>query len=311
MVRHSTNGTRRDRRVLACIPYFHCRRYIRRAVLSMLNQTHRDMTVVVINDGDPQPPWDLLADIADSRLVRFTIAANYGPYFANAIALNATSAPYFLMQDADDWSVPTRASELLDRLEAEGSDLAVSAQPQYVETAHGQRIFDVRWAGIAKNGSSPHRFTVNLTLGPEFAYRAPHAGLFRSDSIRRVGGYYGGFRIGYDTILTNHILMTGRISHVANPLYFRLARPDSLTHSPLTGSRSAIWSATTAAIESMYKHSFFWYSLYIAGKIDSECLGGAIRNAVARNITAASALRLEGEAQKLKQVFQAQRIEPV
>src|ERR1700692_1505713 len=100
----------RDRRIVACIPYYDCRRYVRRAVLSLLSQTHSNITVVVVNDGDPKSPWSELADIRDPRLVRFDMTANHGPYFASAVVLNATTAPYFLVQDADDWSTPDRAA---------------------------------------------------------------------------------------------------------------------------------------------------------------------------------------------------------
>src|SRR5450631_1770137 len=124
-----------DRRILACIPYFNCKRYVRRAVDSLLTQTHRELTVLVVNDGDRDP-----------RLVRYSSNANHGPYFTLAAALDATTAPYLLIQDADDWSDPRRAALLLEMLQREGTDLAVSAQPQYVEQGNGVRLVETRWA---------------------------------------------------------------------------------------------------------------------------------------------------------------------
>src|SRR5690349_9267744 len=113
--------------VMACIPFFRCREHIRRAVESLLTQTHRNLVVVVINDGDSEVPWDQLAHIRDPRLVCYDLSKNRGPYFATAVALNATSAPYLLIQDADDWSSPTRIGRLLTALEHDRSDFAFSA----------------------------------------------------------------------------------------------------------------------------------------------------------------------------------------
>jgi len=288
----------RDQRIVACIPYYECRRYIRRAVASLLSQTHRNITVVVVNDGDPKTPWLELADIHDSRLVRFDLAANHGPYFASAVVLNATSAPYFLVQDADDWSTPTRAANLLEHLERDGADLAVSAQPQYIENE--KRVIEVRWAALSREAVPRKRFTVSRTLGPEYAYRAPHHGLFRSDTLRRVGGYYAGFRIGYDTILTNFILMTGTLSHVAQPLYYRQVRPDSLTHSQLTGHGSAFARRAQSDIVAMYNNCFHWYAEFLAGRIDSTRLANAIRVTAAGNVSAANAQQLTIESQRLR-----------
>ena len=300
----------RDRRIVACIPYHNCRQYLRRAVTGLLGQTHRDLTVVVINDGDPHPPWGLLADIKDDRLVRFDLTVNRGPYFANAVALNATTAPFFLIQDADDWSTPARAAALLDRLERDGSDLAVSAQPQFVDEQSGRRITSVRWAATSSDAMPAVRFTVGCALGPEFAYRAPHHGLFRSDAIRRVGGYYGGFRVGYDTILTNLILTTGKISHVAQPLYYRQIRPESLTHSAATGNGSRFAAGSHKAVISLYRHCFLRYSEYLAGRIDSQQLGAAMRSTIAKNVNPADARQLAMETQRLKRIFQEHRMEP-
>src|SRR5690606_4514374 len=94
--------------VVVSIPCFGCHRYIARSVESILQQTYTDIQVVVVNDGDPRPPWEALSHIDDPRLVRFSLPENYGPYFAHAVVLAATSSPYFLVQDADDWSDPER-----------------------------------------------------------------------------------------------------------------------------------------------------------------------------------------------------------
>jgi glycosyltransferase involved in cell wall biosynthesis len=292
-----------DRRILACIPYFNCKRYVRRAVDSLLTQTHRELTVLVVNDGDPDPPWDALAGIRDPRLVRYSSNANHGPYFTLAAALDATTAPYLLIQDADDWSDPRRAALLLEMLQREGTDLAVSAQPQYVEQGNGVRLVETRWAA-ASCSTTPPRFTLTRSLGQGYAYRVPHAGLFRSAALHRVGGYHAGFRVGYDTLLTNLLLMTGRVSHTPLPLYHRLLRPQSLTHSSSTGTGSAEALAAQNAIATMYKYCFERYEHYLAGMIDSEQLAEAVRGVVKRGISAADAADLFREAQRMRKILQ-------
>jgi glycosyltransferase involved in cell wall biosynthesis len=296
-------------RITACIPYFKCRRYLRLAVDSLLAQTHRNLTVVVVNDGDPEPPWDLLEDISDPRLVRFDLLSNHGPYFANEVVLNATSAPYFLVQDADDWSTSTRAEELLARLQRDGSDLAVSAQPQYVHTERGNQVVDIRWASALHRDSEQRGYFVRTVITPSYAYRAPHHGLFRSDSVRRLGGYYGGFRLSYDTLLTNLVLMTGHVSHVSRPLYYRLVRPESLTHCSATGTRSAQARQVNQMVRAIYRGCFRYYSAFVAGRIDSRQLSGAIRSQVLRNVTPADAQWLTLETERLRRLLISQKLE--
>src|SRR5580704_14955907 len=132
--------------VTVSIPFFRTRRYVCRAVESLLAQTHRELCVVVVNDGDADPPWAELAHIHDPRLVRFSWTHNRGCYFVHEVVLRASRTPYFLVQDSDDWSLPERVSTLLSRLRIDRSDLAFSAWQQYREREHGAvRLHSIQW----------------------------------------------------------------------------------------------------------------------------------------------------------------------
>jgi glycosyltransferase involved in cell wall biosynthesis len=263
--------------VTACIPYFQCRTHICRAVESLLSQTYKNILVIVINDGDPNPPWRELSHIRDPRLVRFDLSTNRGPYFALEVARAASKARYFLIQDADDWSAPSRVQRLFRSLEIENSDLAVSAQPQYIEEHGKRKILGVRWRRAGASSSRGDRFIVKTVLGPEFEYRVPHAGLFRNSLLDQLGGYYGGLRIGYDTLLTNLVLMTGKVSHVQHPLYWRLVRRDSLTHSHSTGVTSDFAKRANREVRKLYKACYTWYIQFLLRRITSEELKRGIR----------------------------------
>jgi glycosyltransferase involved in cell wall biosynthesis len=288
-----------DRRVVACIPHFHCKAHIRRAVDSLLQQTHRDLTIVVANDGDRDPPWDELSSIQDLRLVRFEIKRNRGPFFATSVVLHATDAPYLLIQDADDWSDPQRVSLLLAALERDQSDFAVSTQYLYVQTGGCQHLSGVRWTESSM-APSPDRFVVNPHLTSEYRYRAPHHGMFRSRALRDVGAYYAGFRLSYDRLLTNLMLMTARVSHVPVPLYYRLIRAESITHSPDTSWNSEMGRHEFEIGESVYGLCFEKYREYVAGRLSLTALLSFIRKTTKQHVVAADRSQLHSEVQRLK-----------
>jgi glycosyltransferase involved in cell wall biosynthesis len=266
-----------NRLVVACIPYFHCPLHVARAVESLLAQTYKNLWVVVINDADPNPPWRSLSHIRDPRLVRYSLPQNRGPYFAMATVLNATAAPYFLVQDADDWSSPDRVQYLVTALERDRSDFAVSAQPQYVDTAGKRKVVEVRWTRSSASGNEREPFVLQTALTPQWDHRAPHHGLFRTSLLRELGGYYGGLRVGYDVLLTNLVLMAGRISHVPRPLYWRLLRSDSLTHAKSTGLGSEYANRTGVEIRRIYKACYAWYAQFLGQRISRDDLKRAIR----------------------------------
>jgi len=124
-------GKRAKPRVTVSLPYFDCRKYVRRAVESILGQSHRELMLIIVNDGDPDPPWEALSDITDSRIVRFDLATNHGRYFADSVVLAATTDQYFMFQDADDWSEATRIATLMEAVRRYHSSGAISAHYDY------------------------------------------------------------------------------------------------------------------------------------------------------------------------------------
>ncbi len=289
-----------DRRVVACIPHFKCKANIRQAVDSLLQQTHRNLTIVVANDGDRDPPWDELASIQDVRLVRFELKRNRGPFFATSVVLHAADAPYLLIQDADDWSDRRRVSLLLAALERDQSDLAVSAQSLYVQRGSSLHLSGVRWTEISMVPSPPDRFMVNPCLTSEYRYRAPHHGLFRSQALRDVGAYYSGFRLSYDRLLTNLMLMTGRVSHVPVPLYNRLIRVKSITHSASTSWKSEMGRREFEIGQRFYGLCFEQYLEYVAGRLSPTALLSFIRKTTQQHVKAAGRSEFHSEVQRLR-----------
>jgi len=252
--------------VTVSIPYYQCKQYLRKAVESILGQTHTNLTLIVVNDGDEDAPWDFLSDINDSRLIRFDLSSNHGRYFADVVVLNATADPYFLVQDADDWSEPDRISILLEILREDHSDAAISAEYQYY-TINGNVVSKRKGDFFALNRPLTHRFE----------FRSSHHGLFKTQSLRNIGGYYGGFHIGYDRLLINLLQMTGSISYINEPLYNRIIRTDSLSQCAATGMSSPTRREARRLLEHIYAEALELYIQYLSGHIEAETLARLIR----------------------------------
>lgn len=298
-----------DFSVTASVPCFGANRYVRRAVESLLAQTHTDLTVVVVNDGDNNPPWSELAHLHDPRLVRFSLERNHGPYFVHHVVLAASDTPYFLIQDADDWSAPNRVRKLLSQLLLEGSDLAFSAWQQYRQDGNGTlRPDSVRWHRRDARAQMPLRpcsFLFDPVLTDTFINRASHHGVFRRKALERIGGYYGGFRMNHDTLLTNLLLMTGKVSFVEAPLYHYVIRHDSLSHSRATGARSSARAYVRGQQETIYSEGLHWYRAWNNQTITSEDLVSLVRELATRFVTAPDRAEIAVEVRRLKVVMRS------
>jgi glycosyltransferase involved in cell wall biosynthesis len=277
--------------VAVSIPYYRCQAHIRCAVESILAQTHTDLRLVVINDGDDQqPPWPVLEDLDDPRLVRFDLEQNHGRYFADAVVLYALDAPYFLVQDADDWSAPERIARLLSALRQAHADVTMSACWHHRLT--GGRVHKTGMESIRERLAHP--------LDRQFTHRAWHYALFRTAALQAVGGNYGGFRIGYDTLLMNFMLMAGPTTYVEYPLYNRLIRPDSLVNAPATGLRSPYRQQITGQLRALYADAFAAYTQYLGGSLTRASLLDTLHALSQRHISAADRDALRHEIERLR-----------
>ncbi len=301
--------------VTACVPYFRGKRHIFRAIQSLLAQTHRDLIVIVVNDGDKDPPWNELASIDDRRLIRFSLTRNHGgPFFANAVVAEAASSPWFLVQEQDDWSTPDRVARLLQLAVSNGADAAISAHYFHQQQKDGRCTpIGVRWQHTGRLICPEHRVSrgcqrcfVDTGLTTECRHRAPHSGLFRSSALRRIGGYYAGLRLHYDTLLMNLLLMTGRLAHTQAMLYHRLLSPNSLTQARETTFSSAASRAERRTMAALYERAFTAYQLYVQGQLSSEGLGRTIRRCCHGNIPPIERQELAFETNRLRGWLRAQ-----
>jgi glycosyltransferase involved in cell wall biosynthesis len=274
--------------VTVCVPYFRSRPYIRRAVESVLKQTHENVKVVVINDADPDPPWDCLADIDDARLVRADLSSSHGPYFATAVVLAATRDRFLLIQDADDWSAPERVSCLLRQLTIDASDFAFSATARYDTAGEEMSFTGFEWS-----------VRPDTRVTPSLKYRFPHHGLWRVASLLRVGGYYGGFRFSYDRFITNVIALTGRVSYVAHPLYHRRVRAGSLSTSIETGLASVARAEVDRQLGDMYRDVHEAWTRFTQRQICSDAMLQRVREVCRRNVSTEADLELREKSEQL------------
>jgi glycosyltransferase involved in cell wall biosynthesis len=274
--------------VTVSITYYRCAHTLRQAVESILKQTHQSLTLVVVNDGD-EPPWRLLDDMDDPRLVCFDLQRNRGTYFAHAVVLNATPDSYFLIQDADDWSEPHRLATLLHHVRTEGTAGAISAL-QYHDPEGRESLIHFRQFHARKR-PLPGRKMLNVS----------HHGLFRTSSLKAIGGYYAGFRIAYDRLLVNLLLMAGGLCFVNEPLYHYHYRAASLVNAPKTKGFSKARRQVARQLKQMYDRAYRVYKQHLAGQMGHDLFCARIRQICQHHATLESKTALQAESNRLRE----------
>ena len=106
------------------LPVFNAESTIRQAVFSILEQTERDIQLLVLDDGSTDSSLRLLEDIDDPRMQVISNRQNSGIASVLNQGIALTTSPFIARMDADDIAHPSRIERQLSVLESEaGLDL--------------------------------------------------------------------------------------------------------------------------------------------------------------------------------------------
>lgn len=99
-------------KVSVIVPIYNSEKYLERCILSLINQTLRDIEIILVNDATPDNSMDIVRKYAalDERIIvidnKINVVAcrNYG--------IKRASGAYLGFVDADDWVEPTMYEKL-------------------------------------------------------------------------------------------------------------------------------------------------------------------------------------------------------
>lgn len=207
-------------RVAVVTPAFNVAPYIADAMTSVLAQTHRDWSLVVVDDGSTDGTAEVAAGFADPR-IHVLRQPNAGVSTARNRGIAAAGdCGGFLFLDADDWLAPTALSTLIDTLAA--SPWAIAACGRYARVGLDGRYHP--------SGKAPSGDILETLLTRNLFANGGHV-LVAGDALAEAGGYDPHLAYGEDWELWSRLAQLGEFVAVrdTHPLLFVRERPQSAT----------------------------------------------------------------------------------
>ncbi len=111
------------------IPVYNAEAYLEACLCSVLNQSHSELDIILINDGSTDGSGDIIRRYAEADTrIRVLTQSNQGQSAARnaGLALACESrAPYIVFIDSDDTISPDYVERLIHTLETQAADVAV------------------------------------------------------------------------------------------------------------------------------------------------------------------------------------------
>jgi glycosyltransferase involved in cell wall biosynthesis len=99
------------------IPTYNYGKYIRKALTSCLNQTYRNIEIIVIDDGSRDDTGEIVTSFTDPRII-YRLQKNQGVSVARNKGLDAAAGEFITFLDADDYLMADSVKIRVDALQS-------------------------------------------------------------------------------------------------------------------------------------------------------------------------------------------------
>ena len=223
------------------VPVYNVAEYLPQCIESILNQTHRNLEIILINDGSTDNSGDICEKHAkaDNR-IKIIHQANAGLSAARNTGIDAATGDYIGFVDSDDWILPNMYKRLLAEAISTKSDLVICGF-KYVNDN------DIEIGGMIGSAVDDEILTVpdafdRLTNKGNAAYSTAVNRLCDKKIFEKLRFPEG--RIHEDEFTVHYIFdKCAKIASISDKLYMYLQRDDSITQKPYTIKRLDAWDA--------------------------------------------------------------------
>ena len=217
------NSVHQGPKISVIMPVWNSENTVSASIRSILNQTWRNLELIIIDDASDDQTWTICEKFAkqDNRIKLYRNIFNKGPYFCKNIALNNfVSGEYITGQDADDWSHPQRLEH-----------------HYFLSKEHGALASIIYMLRLSENGQITKIDVINDFSFDGAARKASISCLFNTQFLKDELGYWDNVRFGADTEMLARAqhASKGRFSQFRFIGMLCMDLPSSLTNDPITG----------------------------------------------------------------------------
>lgn len=230
-------------KISVIMPVFNAGNFLERAARSILNQTWRNLELIIIDDASTDNTWEKAQQfaLADDRVKLLRNTVNVGPYVSKNLALRIVTGDYVTGQDADDWSHPMRLEHAMNKImESDGSAKALISM---MLRSDDQGTFQVYYDRILRPSGDGIRRQSYISL------------LIETKCLKNDLGGWDSVRFGGDGELIERAkkVLGSQFLTLDSIGMFCLDNPQGLTNDPVNGISKA---TGLSDVRKEYKRSF-------------------------------------------------------
>lgn len=202
------------------IPAYNCHNTIVRALDGVLNQTHKPIEILVIDDGSTDSTVKVVKSYGHHDMIKLIRIDNGGPAKARNIGIDSAKGDWFAFLDADDiWISNEKLAQQIE---------VVVKNPEAVLIDTYAEIFLHR-----KQATKSEKITKHGHVFSDFLERniinATSSVLAKASAVKAIGGFKVGLNFGEDRLLWAKIAQMGTVHTVEKLCVYKENHINNLT----------------------------------------------------------------------------------
>ena len=200
------------------VPFYNSRRYLNRAINSILSQTYKEIELILVNDGSSDESVQVCEDYLerDERVVLIN-KANEGVDKSRFDGLKIANGEYVAFIDADDWLEPDALSSMMAIMNDDYYDyIQVSS---YKCLGPIRRIRPLPFSGCISLPVLFEKYYISF-FGWNLLPVSIWGKLYRREVIKKAGLAPSGFAMGEDLIFNMHLFPFLNKIYLLNEPYY-------------------------------------------------------------------------------------------
>ncbi len=235
--------------VSVIIPVYNGEKFISRCIDSVLNQSFKDIEIIVINDGSKDNTKDILLNYQNqNENIKLINKENQGVSQARNDGINLAKGEYIAFIDSDDEIPNNYIKELYDAINND-VDMALCS----VEYVNKDNIVKLDFQNKNYNIKEFIQSALIGDINPVSAFNVVWAKLFKSEILKENNLIFdSNFSYGEDTVFVlNYLMLIKNIITINKTKYSAIVRNDSLSQSFLTGDKLKSYKEINEKLENI------------------------------------------------------------
>lgn len=222
-----------DIKVSVILSVYNGERYLKEAIESILNQSFKEIEIILVNDGSTDSSLDILKEYEkkDNRITIINNEENIGLGSSRNKALKIAKGEYITFVDSDDWIVEDCIKEAYTEAKENNTDITMFQMTNYNNDTREYHEND--WSNLNQLDDSFYNCVFDSSRTRDFLFKLPVSAcqkIYRRKFLEDINAKFPDRIYFEDNPFFYYVwLKAERISLIKKHLYVRRVHSDSIT----------------------------------------------------------------------------------